>query len=169
MQLKPIAAIIVLSLVVASLLVAGCTVNVPSTSTPTPTVKATLAATPAASAASYALKVNSMTTSSQLKNPVGGSTPSPGKTYAVFDVTVTNKNKNNLYMGSPLDFQLTTSDGTVYPYSSASYWLDDYITGLITNPGERVTGKIAFEIPQSAKPTKLTYSDLTNGVVITNL
>lgn len=37
MQLKPITAIAVLVLIVASLLVSGCTVNLPGTSSPTPT------------------------------------------------------------------------------------------------------------------------------------
>lgn len=37
MQLKPITAVIVLLLVVVSLLVSGCTVGLPSTSSPTPT------------------------------------------------------------------------------------------------------------------------------------
>jgi len=110
-----------------------------------------------------ALNVNSMTTRSQL-------TPSPGDTYVVFDVTLTNQNKDNLYLGNPSYFTLKTSDGVVYQYSSSSNWLDNPLTGVSnTNPGDRVTGKIAFEIPQSVTPSELTYSDGINGVVTTNL
>jgi hypothetical protein len=111
-----------------------------------------------------------MTTSNQLGSYPLGSTPAPGKTYVVFDVTVTNQNKDNLYMGNPLYFKLTTADGTVYQYSPSSYWLDNSLTGVFnTKPGDKVTGQIAFEIPQSAKPTQLTYGDLINGVVTANL
>jgi len=146
-----------------------------ATVTPLPTSQASPTAAPTAtptpSTADFvALKVNSMTTSSQLGSYPLQSTPSPGKTYVVFDVTVTNQNKNNLYLGNPLYFKLTTGDGTVYPYSPSSVWLENYLTGVFnTNPGDKVTGQIAFEIPQSAKPTQLTYGDLLNGVVTVNL
>lgn len=175
MQLKPITVIIVLSLVVASLLVAGCSTPAtnPTTSPSSIPTVATSSQTPTTtpSTADYvALKVNSMTTSSQLGSYPLGSTPSPGNKYIVFDVTVANQNKDNLYLGNPLYFKLTTGDGTVYQYSPSSYFLDNRLTGVFnTNPGDKVTGKIAFEIPQSAKPTKLTYGDLLNGVVTVNL
>jgi hypothetical protein len=192
-------AIVIGIVVVLLLLTLGCVaiLSTPSSSpTATPTVKATVAATatvkatatPAATATATAtatptqasqtpsatgfvtLTVNSMTTSSQLGSYPLQSTPSAGKTYLVFDVTLTNKNKNSLYMGNPLYFKLTTSDGTVYQYSSSSFWLDNHLTGVFnTNPGDKVTGQIAFEIPQSAKATKLSYGDLLNGVVTANL
>jgi Domain of unknown function (DUF4352) len=152
----------------------GCTDNT-SNPTATPTGQATVAATAKAtttpSSAGYvAVKVNSRTTSSQLGNYPLQATPSAGRTFAVFDVTVTNQNKNNLYMGNPLYFTLKTSDGTVYQYSSSSYFLDNEINGVSnTNPGDKVTGQIAFETPQSAKPTQLLYGDLINGVVTVNL
>ncbi len=112
-----------------------------------------------------ALNVNSLTTSSQL-----GSYPLPGNTYVVFDVTLINQNKDNMYLGNPLYFTLKTSDGVVYQYYSSSNWLDNPLTGVSnTNPGDKVTGQIAFEIPQSATPSELTYSDGINGVVTTNL
>jgi Domain of unknown function (DUF4352) len=181
--MKPMNAIIVLSLVVASLLVAGCTTS--TSPTAAPTVKATVAATatvkatatpaPTKAAQPSATRfvtviVNSRTTSNQLGTYPLQSTPSAGRTFAVFDVTVTNQNKNNLYMGNPLYFTLKTGDGTVYQYSTSSYYLQPEITGVFnTNPGDKVTGQIAFEIPQSAKPTQLLYGDLINGVVTVNL
>jgi Domain of unknown function (DUF4352) len=159
----------------------GCTSNT-STSSATPTAVATAAATvqatatvkatatPTQSSGFVTLKVNSMTSSTQLGNYPLKATPSPGRTFAVFDVTVTNNNKNNLYMGNPLYFTLKTSDGTVYQYSSSSYFLGNEINGVSnTSPGDKVAGQIAFEIPQSAKPTQLLYGDLINGVVTVNL
>jgi hypothetical protein len=142
-----------------------------SEASPTAAPTAAPTTTPTPSTGDYvALKVNSITTSSQLGSYPLGSTPAPGKAYVVFDVTVTNQNKDNLYLGNPLYFKLTTADGTVYQYSPSSYWLDNRLTGVFnTKPGDKVTGQIAFEIPQSAKPTELTYGDLLNGVVTTNL
>ena len=35
-----------------------------------------------------------------------------------------------------------------------------------TSPGEKVTGQIAFEIPQSATPSKLQYDDYSNKVTV---
>ena len=35
-----------------------------------------------------------------------------------------------------------------------------------TQPGEKVSGIIIFEIPQSAQPKNLTYYDYTNRIVI---
>ncbi|HYC19698.1 MAG TPA: DUF4352 domain-containing protein [Candidatus Bathyarchaeia archaeon] len=49
---------------------------------------------------------------------------------------------------------LKTSDGTAYQYSQSSSQLANYLAGVSnTNPGVKVTGTIAFEIPQSATPT----------------
>jgi hypothetical protein len=153
----------------------GCTSNT-STSSATPAAVATTAATvkatatPTLSSGFVTVKVNSMTTSNQFGTYPLQATPSAGRTFAVFDVTVTNQNKNNLYMGNPLYFTLKTSDGTVYQYSSSSYWLENEINGVSnTSPGDKVIGQIAFEIPQSAKPTQLLYGDLINGVVTVNL
>jgi hypothetical protein len=175
MQLKPITAIAVLLVVVVLVSISGCTSsNNAATATPTTAVSTvpTATMTPQTPSATgfVTVTVNSMTTSTQLGTYPLQSTPSPGRTFTVFDVTVTNQNKNNLYMGNPLYFTLKTSDGTVYQYSASSYFLNNEINGVSnTNPGDKVTGQIAFEIPQSAKPTQLLYGDLLNGVVTVNL
>ena len=84
-------------------------------------------------------------------------------------MTVTNLNKNNFDIGDPYYFKLTTSDGTVYQYSSSSYLGNNALNGVShTNPGEKVTGQVAFEIPQNAKATTLVYDDYVNRVT-TNL
>jgi hypothetical protein len=98
-------------------------------------------------------------------------TPAPGHNYIVIDLTLTNMNKNDLYMGNAGYFKLSTSDGTAYSYSSWTYLLTSAIGAGVfhTNPGEKVAGQIAFEIPQSAKATALTYGDGFNPSVTTNL
>ncbi|MGZ4950951.1 MAG: DUF4352 domain-containing protein [Halobacteriota archaeon] len=163
-------AIAVFVIMIASLSIAGC-INNPSPPSSSPgsyVAPASPTSTPSSGGA-VSLKVNSMTQSSQLGSQFAA-TPSPGRTFVVFDVTLTNLNKNNLYLGSPIYFKLTTSDGTVYQYTSNTFRLDNYLTGVLnTNPGDKVTGKVAFEIPQNVKATQLSYGDLVNGVVTVNL
>lgn len=120
-------------------------------------------------AAGVAVKVNSVNTYSQLGSGYAVSTPKAGYKYVVYDVTVTNLNKDDFAIGSPIYFKLSTNDGTAYSYSSASYYTTKEIELVShTNAGEKVTGQVAFEIPQSATPTKLVYNDYTNQVT-TNL
>jgi hypothetical protein len=153
MQLKPITAIIVLLLVVVSLLVAGCGNNKNDNT--------------GGGNANVAFTVNSQTTLNKFGSGVLSSTPRPGYKYSVFNVTVTNLNRNDLAMGNPLNFKLTTNDGTVYSYSPSEIWLDNDIQPVSgTNPGEIVTGQIAFEIPQSATVTILTYNDGVFGNIV---
>ena len=106
-------------------------------------------------------------TSNTTQNSSGGGTGAVG--VAVKVNYVTNLNKNNFDIGDPYYFKLTTSDGTVYQYSSSSYLGNNALNGVShTNPGEKVTGQVAFEIPQNAKATTLVYDDYVNRVT-TNL
>jgi len=119
--------------------------------------------------AGVAVKINSQTTKSQLGSGYAVSTPKAGYKYVIFDVTVTNLNKDDFGIGSPIYFKLSTSDGTAYSYSSASYYTNNEIELVAhTNAGEKVTGQVAFEIPQSATATQLVYNDYVNQVT-TNL
>lgn len=157
-MIKKVAALVVL-VVIVSLTSAGCVSNTQQTTSNT-----------GGSSPVVSLNVNSVTTSTQLGSPPLGSTPSAGNKYVIIDVTVNNLNKNDLYIGNPLYFKLTTSDGTVYSYSPSSYFLSNRLTGVSnTNPGDKVTGEIAFEVPQSVQATKLTYGDGFNAVVSTTL
>lgn len=118
-----------------------------------------------------AVAINSMQESSRLGNyPLSG-TPRPSNKFIIFDVTVTNLHQNSWFIGSPLFFKLTTADSAVYQYSSSTYYLGSSALNAVsnTNPGEKVSGQIAFEIPQSAKATTLTYKDLGQNEVVTNL
>ncbi len=116
------------------------------------------------------VKVNSQTTVAQISSTFGTiTTPAAGNTFVVFNVTCTNNNQKNQALGDPLFFKLTTKDGTAYEASGV--WVTDpsaIKTVTNSNPGEHVTGNVAFEIPQSAVPQTLTYSDGLNQVV-TNL
>jgi hypothetical protein len=107
---------------------------------------------------------------SQISSNLGSvSTPQPGNVFVVFNVTCTNNNQQNQALGDPLFFKLTCKGGSAYDASGV--WATDpsaIKTISNSNPGEHVTGNVAFEIPQSQVPTTLTYSDGLNQVV-TNL
>jgi hypothetical protein len=118
--------------------------------------------------AGVAVTVNSQQTASQIGSGYLVATPKAGDQYLIFSVTVTNLNQKNWDIGNPYYFKLTTAGGTVYEITSSSFLGDKSLTSVSnTNPGEKVSGQIAFEIPQSAKATTLTYSDGINQVVTT--
>jgi len=155
MQLKPTAVIAVLSFVVASLLVTGCTDTQETTQS---------------NAGGVAVAVNSVKTSSRIGNdPIFASTPHPGNHFITFNVTVTNVNKDDLTIGVTPIFTLTMKDGTV----NSPFWRslsDDALSSKAhTHPGEKVTGMITFEIPQNGEATALSYADGVNGMIRINL
>jgi len=154
---------IVMLIVVASLSVAGCPNN--------NNTKQTSSNTGGNNNPAVSLTVNSVTTSSDLAKYPFESTAPPGNKFVVVDLTLTNLNKNDLYMGNPLYFRLNTNDGAVYSYSTrAAILLNDTLDGQFhTNPGDTVTGQVGFEIPLSATAASLRYSDSYNPPVTTNL
>jgi hypothetical protein len=155
-------AVIVALVMVASLSVAGCL----NSNTKTTSSNIGSNNNPAVS-----LTVNSVTTSSDLAKYPFESTAAPGNKFVVVDLTLTNLNKNDLYMGNSLYFRLITNDGAVYSYSTrADILLNNTLEDQFhTNPGDTVTGQVPFEIPQSATPASLRYSDSYNPPVTTNL
>jgi hypothetical protein len=62
--------------------------------------------------------------------------------YVVIDVTLTNLNKNDLYMSNPLYFRLNMYDGAAYSFSSLSGVLlnNTLERQFHTNPGDKVIG-----------------------------
>jgi hypothetical protein len=144
---KQVAAVVVL-VVVASLFMAGC--GGPSTN---------------GSSSNIAVTLNSQQVVSQLGSGFAVSTPQAGNQFVIFNVTVTNLNENNWPLGNPLYFKLTTADNAAYSYSSSTYYLSASALNPVsnTNPGETVTGQIAFAIPQSATAATLTYNDGLGG------
>ncbi|MGZ4865562.1 MAG: DUF4352 domain-containing protein, partial [Halobacteriota archaeon] len=119
--------------------------------------------------ANVAVKINSVANKTQIGSGYLVSTPKAGSKYMVFDVTVTNLNEKSQDIGNPYYFKLSTKDGTAYEITSSSFLGDSQLKSVSnTNPGEKTSGTLAFEVPQSAIATKLTYNDYTNQVV-TNL
>ena len=118
--------------------------------------------------AGVAVTIISQQTASQVGSGYLVSTPQPGNQFVIFDVTVKNLNQNSLTLGDPSFFKLTTADGTVYEITSLSFLGNNALTVVTnTNPGDKVTGQIAFEIPQSATAKTLTYDDGINRVITT--
>jgi len=152
----------VMLIVVASLSVAGCSNN---------STKPTSSNIGSNNNPAVSLTVNSVATTNKLAKYPFEMTATPGNHYVVVDVTLTNLNKNDLYMGNLLNFRLNTYDGAAYSFSSLSgVLLNNTLEDQFhTNPGDKVTGQIMFEIPQSAKATALTYADSYNPPVTTNL
>jgi hypothetical protein len=151
-------AIIIVFVVIASLSIAGCTKQQLTAQVQTPSGSSNIAVT-----------INSQQTANQIGSGFFAGTPQAGNKFLIFDVTVTNQNENNWPIGSPLYFKLTTADHSVHQYSSSTYYLGANALTLVsgTNPGEKVTGQIAFEIPQSATAKTLTYNDgFGNEVVL---
>ena len=118
--------------------------------------------------AGVAVTIISQQTASQVGSGYLVSTPQPGNQFVIFDVAVKNLNQNSLTLGDPYFFKLTTADGTVYEITSLSFLGNNALSVVTnTNPGDKVTGQIAFEIPQSATAKTLTYNDGTNQVITT--
>jgi hypothetical protein len=89
--------------------------------------------------------------------------PASGHKFAIFDITLTNVNAPNLYMGNPNYFKLSTSSGMAYSYSSKTFLYATPMTGVDhTTPGESVRGIIVFEIYSSDTATQMLYNDGQN-------
>ena len=86
---------------------------------------------------------------------VGGDfPPDDGKKYVLIEFEMTN-NYNVTISLNPYDFELETGNGTIYEYS---WWIDYEIPdGLAT--GATAPMYLGFEIPDSAMPEKLLYSE----------
>ncbi|MGZ8889670.1 MAG: DUF4352 domain-containing protein [Halobacteriota archaeon] len=104
-------------------------------------------------------------------------TPLPGSKFVKFAMYFQNINASNYTsLGNPLYVTLRDKQGTLYSYDSSQYTMQpeqvggQTLKGLTpqsgTQPGEKVSGIIVFEIPQSAQPKNLTYYDYTNRIVI---
>jgi len=131
------------------------------------TVKSTGSVAPGGAAkAKVDVTINSKSEANTIGSSYSVSTPSPGKKFVVFGVTVTDLSAQNLHV-NPLYFKITASDGTASEVSTNTYSLANYFNSVSNvQPGEKVTGYIAFEIPQNTTPQKLTYDDYSNRVMI---
>jgi hypothetical protein len=95
--------------------------------------------------------------------------PSEGNKFVFFNATVTNKNAKDTTI-SAYNFKLRDSQGNVYDRQ----WL--YFTGGVkqfdsmsnSQPGDKYSGVIVFDVPTTAKLKTLTYDD-TETQITTNL
>jgi len=147
MQFKPITPIIVLLLVVASLLVSGCTTS--NTSNTSDNTKLGY----------MGLKVTSVPAPATIGSPYVY-TPKQGYKFVMYNATVTNINATDRYVHTNF-FTLHDSKNIAYGISQATN--DKSIAGfpnnVLTHPGDKVNGLIVFEVPQNAKLVNLVYDD----------
>ncbi|MBI2146293.1 DUF4352 domain-containing protein [Candidatus Woesearchaeota archaeon] len=82
-----------------------------------------------------------------------------GKLFLIIDVTVENKGTTGFMATyiSTSDFKI--KDGDDYVYSSTYTSLGQEFPSGEIHDGDKVRGKIAFEIPEDAKRLKLTFKD----------
>jgi hypothetical protein len=165
MQLKPITAIAVLLLVVASLSVAGCTNNQNQTRE-TQTTAAPSSAPSQVPTARPAQVIVSAQYQGGYVSPDYYAGPKPGYEYVKYYATVTNINRVGPI--NPLYFTLIDSANGSYPLSYATFTATDYLKGVQkSQPGDTSAGIVIFEIPQGATPQKLVYNDYSNNVTVT--
>jgi len=115
---------------------------------------------------------SSSTLSSSYGTPTAAATNNKFVTYAVY---FQNLNKKDLDMGNPTEIKLRDTNGNIYSYDSFTYSLQQQVNGVTlkglsvetnTQPGDKYSGLIAFQIPTSATPKSLTYDDYTNKITI---
>lgn len=94
-----------------------------------------------------------------------------GKAFLVLDITVENQgvtDDDSLFgmadYVSSSDFKLKDNDGYVYSEKYTSYLDQEFSNGEIPL-GDRVRGKIAFEIPTTANGFKLIFENLVLGFI----
>ena len=160
MELKPITAVVVLLLVVASLLVSGCTTSTTQNiSTGQQTVNS-------ASAKEQVSAVN-VTVPQQ----IGLQTPKTGYKFVGFNVT-TKDISANPGQSDAAYWTLRDTSGHVYTYSdNATYDMANVgkLPILKMYPGDTVSGIIIFEVPQNATLKSLTYNGYASQNVIITL
>jgi hypothetical protein len=174
MQLKPITTIIVL--VLASLLVSGCTSsrneqtiqssssNIPTSDQNTPTVSVT---------ATYLGSANSLSS-----NYGTATTPASGYKFVKYALHFQNINAKgtDADMGNPYSLRLRDTAGNIYSSDSYTFslakqqvsgkMLEGLTVQMATQPGDKYSGLVVFQIPTSATPKSLTYDDYTNRITI---
>ncbi len=89
-------------------------------------------------------------------------TPSPGNKYVLYNVTLTNTNAQDRQV-SPLFFALHDASNNVYNIQEliqSRYLSQAFPSGYtMTQPGDKVSGRIVFEVPQNVKLVTMTYDD----------
>lgn len=85
-------------------------------------------------------------------------TPKTNNTYLVVDVTVENKDKIATSISSVMQFNVKDDDGYAYTIDMmATSSLAQLIDGTV-QPGDKVRGKLVFQIPKTAKNLQLVFN-----------
>jgi len=154
MQVKPITAIAFLLLVVVSLTIAGCT---SSTTNTNPENKVNVTAVEVASPQKFGTYY----------------TPSPGNKYVLYNVTFTNINAPNTQISGYFSFALLDANNNMFAVQQgiqSTSLLQAFPYGYTTTqPGDKVSGLLAYEVPQNAKIVSLRYHDYSGFNVIVAL
>jgi Domain of unknown function (DUF4352) len=163
MKLKPITAIAVLLLVVASLLVAGCTQTTTPTNTPTASQQVVVTATPTTTAREQvsAVKVT-------VPQQIGKYAPNASNKFVAYNVTIRNIDVD-MSSSNPFNFQLRDTEGNIYQPSTATFdnSFNAGLKNMNTQPGDKVSGIIVFEVRQNATLKSLTYFSGYQRTIIT--
>ncbi|MGZ4929138.1 MAG: DUF4352 domain-containing protein [Halobacteriota archaeon] len=122
------------------------------------------------------VRVTSLGASQSLTSSYGTPTAAAtGNKFVKYAVYLENINGKNLNMGNPYAFTLRDTQGNLYQYDSYTYSLQQQVNGTTlkgltvqqnTQPGDKYSGLIVFQIPQSATPKSLTYDDYTNKITM---
>jgi len=135
--------------------------NTPTSGQNAPTISAN---------ATYLGSTNSLTSS--YGTPTAAATGNKFVRYAMYFQNVNEKSKS---MGNPTEVTLRDTEGNLYHYDSFGYSVKEQVGGKTlegltsqsnTQPGDKYSGIIVFQIPTSATPKSLTYDDYTNKITI---
>jgi len=172
MQLKlAVAAIAVLSIVVAISARATTTRNEVQTQASSHTATSIVGQPTVSVAATYLGSASSFTTSYDIPTAAA-----PGNKFVTYAIYCQNINAKDILMGHPSFLKLRDTEGNIYSYDLSTFNVKQQVSGktlggLIaqtnTQPGDTNSGIIVFQIPQSATPKSLTYDDWTNRITIT--
>ena len=156
MQFKPIAVIIVLSLVVASLLVAGCTSSTQNTNTQS-----------GQSNNSVSISAQAVQSPPQIMSGSLPINPATGNKFVMFNVTFTNINAPSLSVYNRY-FTVQDTNNNTYPMANFNQDLvtKHFPASTTTNPGMKVNGVIVYDVPQNAKLVTMTYDDSNIASVV---
>ena len=90
-------------------------------------------------------------------------TPSPGNKYVMYNLTFTNINAPNTQVDGYFSFALLDANNNVYPTHQliqSRYLSNAFPYGSTkTQPGDKVSGNMVFEVPQDAPIVALRYHD----------
>lgn len=118
----------------------------------------------------------SLGSSQSLTSPFGTPTAAAtGNKFVKYAIYCENVNAKDTLMGNPNFLKLRDTDSNIYSYDSSTFLLQQQVNGMTlkglqgepnTQPGDKYSGLIVFQIPQNATPKSLTYSDYTNRITI---